>query len=105
MMEKQFKYIGPLIKEARLKLEMTQEQLAERVSVTARYIMAIENEGKIPAFEVLYNLVRTLGISADSILYPEKLPPSENGQQLFHLLNARDKKVIISTIQKMLELN
>ncbi|MCB7090169.1 helix-turn-helix domain-containing protein [Enterocloster bolteae] len=35
-MEKQFKYIGPLIKEARQKLEMTQEQLAKHIGVTAR---------------------------------------------------------------------
>ena len=107
MLENQFKYIGPLIKESRQKLEMTQEQLAERIGVTARYVMAIENEGKIPAFDVLFNIVQTLGISSEAILYPGNTLSSENEQQfncLFNLLNKRDKHIIISTIQKMLEL-
>lgn len=107
MMEKQFKYIGPLVKEARQKLEMTQEQLAEHIGVTARYIMAIENEGKIPAFDVLFNLVQTLGISAEAILYPENELSTESEQQftrLFHLLSKRDKNIILSTMQAMLDL-
>ena len=38
--------LGKLIKSARLEAGLTQDNLATRVGVTSRYIMAIENENK-----------------------------------------------------------
>ena len=34
--------------------------------------MAIENEKKKPGYWLLYNLIRTLNIPADTIFYPER---------------------------------
>ena len=36
------------------------------------HIMAIENEQKKPGYWLLYNLIRTLNIPADTIFYPER---------------------------------
>ena len=42
-MENILKQLGQIIKKARQAAELTQEELAEHVGITARYIMAIEN--------------------------------------------------------------
>ncbi len=46
-------YIGTVFKNARRSANLTQEEVAERIGVTARYIMALENEGKRPGFDNL----------------------------------------------------
>lgn len=61
---------GQLIKDSRKNKNLTQEQLAERVGVSLRYISKIENEGKKPSVEVLENLVHILTIPPNDIFYP-----------------------------------
>ena len=97
--------MGPIFKTARLSANLTQEELAEKIGVTARYIMALENEGKRPGLDNLLRLVHTLNIPADAIIYPEqKGSEDENDQflRLFHMLSCRDKKIICATIKEML---
>lgn len=45
-------YMGAMLKAARLNARLTQDEVAERVGITTRYLMAIENEGKCPALDV-----------------------------------------------------
>lgn len=107
MVEKiNFKYMGPLIKVARIEAKLTQDDLAERIGVTPRYIMAIENEGKCPALDVWFRLIRTLHISADSIVYPENTTAKDVDEQLFlmiRMLDNKNKLVTKATIQAMLD--
>jgi long-chain acyl-CoA synthetase len=49
--------LGKLIKSARLEAGLTQDNLATRVGVTSRYIMAIENENKYPSIQVLSSVI------------------------------------------------
>ena len=106
MNEIDFSYMGPILKNARIEVRLTQDELAERLGVTTRYIMAIENEGKGPALDVWFRLIRTLHISADSIVYPESNAEKEQDEQLLYMirsLNSRDKKIAQATIQAMLD--
>lgn len=64
--------LGEQIKNARLHKGISQEQLAEMLNCSSRHIMAIENENKKPGYWLLYNLIRTLNIPADTIFYPER---------------------------------
>lgn len=101
-----FTYMGAMIKKIRTDSNMTQDNLAEQLGVTPRYIMAIENEGKCPALDVWFRLIRVLHISADSIVYPEnEISKTENTQLslMIRMLNSRDKKIIQSAIQSMLD--
>ena len=101
-----FVYMGPMIKEARIKAELTQDELAERLGVTTRYIMAIENEGKCPALDVWFRLVRALHASADAIVYPEEKATRNEDEQLIlmiKMLNSRDKEIVKATVQAMLD--
>jgi transcriptional regulator with XRE-family HTH domain len=63
--------LGKLIKEFRLRKNLTQEQLAERSGISHRYVAKIENENKKPSVDVLGNLVHVLDIPTDYIFYPD----------------------------------
>lgn len=99
-------YMGTVLKAARLDAKLTQDEIAERIGITTRYLMAIENEGKCPALDVWFRLIRTLHISADIIVYPENASEKELDEQLLYMirsLNNRDKKIAQSLIQSMLD--
>lgn len=99
-------YMGTLLKAARLDVKLTQDEAAERIGITTRYLMAIENEGKCPALEVWFRLIRALHISADDIVYPESTAEKEQDEQLLYMirsLNSRDKKIAQTAILAMLD--
>ena len=54
-MHKEPETLGEILKTARMRADITMETLAERVDITERYLYRIENEGKKPSFDVLYN--------------------------------------------------
>jgi transcriptional regulator with XRE-family HTH domain len=60
-----------VIKTARLAKKMTQTQLAAAVGITPRHLMSLENSNRKPSYDLLFQLIRTLDISADTIFYPE----------------------------------
>ena len=39
-------YMGPIFKKYRIEAKRTQEEVAERVGITDRFLMALENEEK-----------------------------------------------------------
>ena len=47
------KNMGYILKQARLKMGYTRDQLSERVGISHRYLTAIENEERRPSYEVL----------------------------------------------------
>lgn len=98
--------LGTTIKQARLSANLTQDELAEQVGITGRYIMALENEHKQPSFEVLCKIILTLNIPADNIFYPETQYSENEKEQLLRLLfqcDERDLKIITATVKAMLE--
>ncbi len=46
-------YIGPIFKKYRVDANRTQEEVAEKVGITARFLMALENEEKRPSIDIL----------------------------------------------------
>ena len=58
MVQKQPETPSEIIKAARDKSDLTVEELTDRVGITERYLYSIENEGKIPTFEVLKKIAR-----------------------------------------------
>lgn len=71
-MHKNHDVLGEVIKKARERANITVDTLAAQVGVTERYMYRIENEGQKPSYDVLYKLIRTLSIPADTIFYPEQ---------------------------------
>lgn len=71
---------------------MTRDELAERVGMSVRYIASIENEGKKLSFNALCTIIRTLGIVANTIFYPESNDKSQEKKQLVRMIDARPKE-------------
>ena len=59
-------YMGPVFKQARLDANMTQDELAERVGITSRFLQAIESNERGVSLDTLIRIIRALGISADT---------------------------------------
>ena len=101
-----FDRIGGVLKAARKEKGLTREQLSEIINITPRYLMSIENENKKPSYDVLFRLVRQLGISADTIFYPENQHPDIKIEQLVRLLylcDDRELNIASATIKALLE--
>ena len=60
--------LGKRIKEARKKLKLTQEELAEKAKISDVYLGEIERGTKIPSVPVLVDLIEALEVSADYLL-------------------------------------
>ena len=97
--------LGAVVKTARLNKQLTQEQLAEKTGVGLRHIMAIENEGKHPSYEVLYSLIQILDISADSIFRPKVAKHTIEQEQFIReylSCSAHEQKIINATVHSFL---
>lgn len=104
-MEDLHEHFGLAIKNARLDCGLTQEALAERAGISCRYLIAIENEGRIPKLPTVYRLIYSMHISADRIFYPEQPQEDSERAQLIHMLETcsdRDIHILLSAAKAML---
>ena len=60
--------IGKAAREARKSLELTQEDAAERIGVSAEFYARIERGHALPSVPTFAKIVAALGVSADSLL-------------------------------------
>lgn len=65
-----FKKLGLAIKEARIKQNLTREQVGSLIEIDPRYLTNIENKGQHPSIQVLYDLVSLLNVSVDEFFLP-----------------------------------
>ena len=56
------KRLGKRIRQLRRKSKLTQEQLAEEVKVTPKYIQYIESAKRIPSLKLVYRIAKALNI-------------------------------------------
>lgn len=64
--------LGDCVRQARIRKELTQAQVADKINADTRTILNIENYNGNPKMQILYPLVRTLNIDANEIFYPER---------------------------------
>ncbi|MCI9071954.1 MAG: helix-turn-helix transcriptional regulator [Lachnospiraceae bacterium] len=105
-MESRHEHFGLAIKKVRIDCGLTQEVLAERAGISCRYLIAIENEGRIPKLPIVYRLIYAMHISADRIFYPEQSSEDSERAQLIHMLEAcsdRDIHILLTTAKAMLQ--
>ena len=74
--------LGDVVRRARTKLDLTQNQVADSIDVDVRTVMNIENYKGNPKMEVLYPLVRALEIDSREIFHPEMQRESPALRQL-----------------------
>ena len=81
------------VKNARYKMNLTQEQVGELVETNTRTISSIENEKSNTRMNILYPLVRVLRIDPNEIFYPETVADSSVKHQLRVLIeNCSDEE-------------
>ena len=84
--------LGDAVRRARMKLDLTQSEVAESIDVDVRTVLNIENSKGNPKMEVLYPLVRALKIDAKEIFYPEMQRESPSISQLRLLIEDCSEK-------------
>ena len=79
--------LGNVVKQARLGQKLTQLEVAERIQADERTILNIEHYKGNPKMEILWALIRVLGIDANAVFYPEKAHDNSDMKRLQLLLN------------------
>ena len=67
--------IGKKIKERRILLNLTQEELADRCELTKSYISQLENNKTSPSLETLTNILEILGTDLSTFFQKEEESP------------------------------
>ena len=70
-MSKNANSAGNIIKEARESYNYTTEECAEKLGISTRYLQKIENEGNLPSYGTLRNIVQLFSIDANYLFYDE----------------------------------
>jgi len=91
--------LSDIIRHERLRADLTQDELAERVGVDPRTILKIENHRGNPKLEVLYPLIRALNIDANRVFYPELTQTSDELKQFHAFLSQCTAEEIHSLYQ------
>ena len=92
------KHMGSIIQQARIAHELTQAALAEKIDVSLRTIIAIENGKRNPTFDVLYKVIQELHIPADLIFHAEDIPCTPKNEQFireFQDASEQEKRLAI----------
>lgn len=65
--------IGFKIAESRIKYNLTQEELAEKIGKTSQFISNIETEKRKPSLTTLIELSKILNLSLDYLIYDNNI--------------------------------
>lgn len=72
--------VGRRIAEARVARRLTQERLAERLGVSARYVQSVEGGDENLTLETLDRFATVLRIDVAALLEPPTTPPTRRGR-------------------------
>jgi len=68
MTDKTRKTIAKRIHDTRIKLDMTQSDVAEKAGITTNYFARIERADVNPSMEVILSIIKALGVTSKDIL-------------------------------------
>ena len=97
--------LGNLIRKKRMESQLTQEQLAEILGITATHMKHLESEHRMPSVEVLFRLTETLHLSLDDLLNPESSKHSDSYNDAKHLLDVcteRELEIVCDVLHSLL---
>ena len=100
-----YTFLGKRIKEERLKLKLTQSQLAEDIDISDSYMSYIERGEKSLSLETLVNIANRLGVSVDYLLQESVPINDENITDQFRCLiqdkTSAEKQMAIDVVKTM----
>jgi Predicted transcription factor, homolog of eukaryotic MBF1 len=98
--------LGMFIRNGRLDLKLTQEQLAEKLNCNLSYLGNIERGKNTPSLKMFCKIVQTLNLSADDFIYPGHRSGSDSCLQLVQLLSQctpREQLILLENARTLLE--
>lgn len=95
---------GEYFRNARLELHMTQEQFAEKVGISVSYYKDLERNIAVPSLKVFFQIVTTLNLSVDNIIYKKQNYSKEYESLLIMLARCDEKElaVLLATSQALI---
>ncbi len=94
-MEVDYLKLGERLKKERKRNAMTQEVLAEKVSVSIKHIGCIERAESIPSIQVLVDLANELNVTTDYLLFDSvEQNRAIYETQIFALIHNRPEKFL-----------
>jgi len=95
--------LGQRIRDRRISLEITQENLASNLGVTAQHISAIEKDKRVPSLYFMVRLSKELGVSIDYLVSGKKGVITEviPALKANNYLNLSTKKAIITLVKEL----
>lgn len=95
-----------MIRNARMDLHWTQEELAEKLGLSSTYLGDLERYKGTPSLPVFCKAMRTLNLSADDYVYPNGNTNNTTYKQLQRLLTHCDEhqlQVLLATVTALLK--
>lgn len=103
---KQLQYLGTHISESRANSGLTQQELADQCHRGLRHIQNIEGGAANPSYEVLFDLIHRLGMSADILFYPDMDKVEKDVRHLlckFAACTEDERQIILKTLDCLAE--
>lgn len=96
---------GEYFRNARLELHLTQDQFAEKVGISLSYYKDLERNIAIPSLKVFFQIVTTLNLSVDNIIYKKQNFSKEYDSLQVMLTRCNEKQlaVILATSQALID--
>ncbi|MCL2619880.1 MAG: helix-turn-helix domain-containing protein [Defluviitaleaceae bacterium] len=100
-----YKRLGQRIREERLKLNLTQSQLAEDIDISDTYVGQIERGERSLTLDTLVRLVNRLGVTIDYLLKDYVIATDDNTinqfRQIIDSQSDRNKQMAIDVLKTM----
>jgi transcriptional regulator with XRE-family HTH domain len=94
--------LAAILKEYRRKLEMTQEELADKASVSTHYIAMIETCKKYPKPNMLEQIAKSLEVEPYKLFSVES-DPNEPLEQLRRNIITDMKQIVTEAVEKAID--
>lgn len=89
--------LGPLIKQKRKLLGMTQEELAERLNISISFAGQIERGESMPSVEMLQLIITELDIDPRTLFFEEKVEVTEYTELclIMRRMSSQQRKLVL----------
>lgn len=98
--------LGKFIRNGRLDLKLTQEQLAEKLNCNLSYLGNLERGKHIPSLKLFCRIILVLNLSADAFIRPSQNIENNSYVQLLRLLSLctpRELNILLENARTLLD--
>lgn len=108
-MDNIYKFVGKRIRQERMRLGITQEELADRSKITGKFLSNVERGAKKPSLETVNRVSKGLGIPFEDLVNDEVMinPPDDHYaieiKRILKGLSLSEMKKVVETVKAMIK--